>query len=167
MGRESKEGNYLSVKELGKYSILKSLSKKDRKQLSNLLLERHYQEGELVYRINYPHTVLYFVAEGEIKIFLEEDGQDLDLINKKQYEHFGEIGLFLEISRTASARAVKESVLLAMTKKDFDDYIRLNPKAGNRILMEIGSRLCQIIIMNNKRIRELTSEPRFEDEKED
>lgn len=167
MGDKVKSEDYLSVKELGKYAILERLSKKERKQLANLLLVRNYKEGELVYRINYPHTVLYFVAKGEINIFLEEDGEDLQLVNKGKYEHFGEIGLFLEISRTASARAIEESVLLAMTKKDFEDFIKLNPKAATKILQSIGSMLCQIIINNNKRLRELQPSVSEEDEKKE
>lgn len=167
MRKEVQEDNYLSVKELGNYSILKCLNKKERKLLANQLLERHYKAGELVYRINYPHTVLYFVAEGEINIFLEKNGKSFDLINKRQYEHFGEIGLFLEINRTASARAIDDTVLLALTKKDFDDFIHLYPKAGTKILKAIGSLLCEIIINNNEKIQKISEKSDETHEKED
>ncbi len=144
--------NKQTLEKLKNFDLLKDLSNKELKQISNLLIERPYKAGEIVYKINYPHTVLYFVAEGEIKIFLEKDGEEIELIRKKKNEHFGEVGLFLEMNRTASARAEEPSLLLAMTKKEFHEFIDIYPKIGVKILKAVSSFLCRIMIMSNEKI---------------
>ncbi len=153
MKKESSSGgNKQTLEKLKSFDLFKDLSGKELKQISNLLIERPYKAGEIVYKINYPHTVLYFVAEGEIKIYLEKDGEELELIRKKKNEHFGEVGLFLEMSRTASARAEEPSLLLAMTKKEFHEFINLYPKTGVKILKAISSFLCRIMVMGNEKL---------------
>jgi len=92
---------------LKNFYLLNQLNNKELKQISLFLLRRKFSKGEMLYKANFPHTVLYFVVEGEIKIFLENNGTEIELIRKKEYEHFGEIGLFLEMNRSAGARAMR------------------------------------------------------------
>jgi CRP/FNR family transcriptional regulator, anaerobic regulatory protein len=137
---------------LKNFYLLNQLNNKELKQISLFLLRRKFSKGEMLYKANFPHTVLYFVVEGEIKIFLENNGTEIELIRKKEYEHFGEIGLFLEMNRSAGARAEKDSTLLAMTKKDFQEYVHQNPKTGVKLLSAISSYLCEILIKNNEQL---------------
>lgn len=156
---KKQENGIFSLKELKKFKLLKDLSKSELKQLSGFLEERRYKPGEVLFKSGYPHAVLFFVAEGEVEIYLEKDNEEIKLVKKEKNEHFGEVGLFIEIDRTANARSDGESRLLALSKKNFNDFVRLNPRGGVKILRIISSILCQQMIENNKRLKELTSEP--------
>jgi CRP-like cAMP-binding protein len=154
--RKDKEQSEKSpVQELKKYDILKGLKSKELRQIYNLVVTRRFKPGEIIYKKGFPHTVLYFVAEGDVKIYLEKDDEEIELIHKKPYEHFGEVGLFIDMNRTASARAEEPTVLLSLTKKDFKEFVKNSPRVGVKILNNISNYLCQIMIENNKKIMEL------------
>jgi len=140
------------IKEFKNYQLLEGLSNRALFQIKNLLLERNYKKGELVFKKGYPQVVLYFVAKGDIKIYLDNDGEEIELIHKKHYEHFGEMALVLDSTRTASARAEEDSVLLAMTSKDFKDFVNKNPKDGIKLLFNISKYLSEILNRSNKKL---------------
>lgn len=142
------------IKNLEHYQLLKGLSERELRLIRNLLLERHYKKGEQVFRRNYPQVVLYFVAQGDIKIYLDNNGEEIELIHKVQHDHFGEMALVLESTRTASARAEEDSILLAMTSKDFKEFVDKNPKAGNKLLFNISRYLSELLKMSNKRLED-------------
>ncbi|MCF7913404.1 MAG: cyclic nucleotide-binding domain-containing protein [Candidatus Cloacimonetes bacterium] len=143
------------IEELKNYKLLNGLKTKGLKQIRNLLLKREFKKGEQVFRANYPQVVLFFVAEGDIKIYLDNDGEELVLTHKVKYEHFGEMALILESTRTASARAEEDSTLLAMTSKDFEDFINKNPSSGIILLKNIGRFLSEMLRKNNEMMKNL------------
>ena len=142
------------IKEFKNYQLLEGLSNRALFQIKSMLLERNYKKGEQVFKKDYPQVVLYFVAKGDIKIYLDNDGEEIELIHKKQYEHFGEMALVLDSTRTASARAEEDSVLLAMTSKDFKDFVDKNPKDGIKLLFNISKYLSEILNRSNKRLED-------------
>ena len=142
------------IKEFKNYQLLEGLSNRALFQIKSMLLERNYKKGELVFKKDYPQVVLYFVAKGDIKIYLDNDGEEIELIHKKQYEHFGEMALVLDSTRTASARAEEDSVLLAMTSKDFHEFVDKNPKAGVTLLFNISRYLSEILNRSNKKLED-------------
>lgn len=148
----SEDGKVLGLKQ---YDLLKGLRKRELRQINNLLVERRYKKGEVIYKKGYPHTVLYFVAEGDVLIYLEKDGDEIELLHKKPFEHFGEVGLFMDMNRTASARAVEDTILLSLTKKNFNEFVRNSSKIGVKIMSNISAYLCRMLVKNNQIITNL------------
>lgn len=126
------------VHRLKKQDILNQLNLFELKNLSRHLIERHYKAGEIIYRENYPHVVLYMVKSGQVEIYLEsaENNENLGIL--KEHEHFGEIGLFNDTNRITSARALSDCHLYAISKYDFIRFISKYPGTGVKILFKLA-----------------------------
>ncbi|MCF7919593.1 MAG: cyclic nucleotide-binding domain-containing protein [Candidatus Cloacimonetes bacterium] len=139
--------------ELAVYSIFQGIGPRELNLVRNLILERNFKPEEMIFKIDYPHTVLFLVKEGEISIFLEKDDKEIELIRKKSCDFLGEMGLFIETTRTASARAVVPTKLLAITKKDFNEFTEKYPKIANKILINFNRIFCETIVSSNERLK--------------
>jgi CRP/FNR family transcriptional regulator/CRP/FNR family cyclic AMP-dependent transcriptional regulator len=82
---------------------------------------------------------LYVVAEGLVKISLEsERGDEMILATLRPPELFGELAVIDEGPRTASARALEATILLAVTRPVFDRMLRENPALMHALHRSLG-----------------------------
>ncbi|HHE65790.1 MAG TPA: cyclic nucleotide-binding domain-containing protein, partial [Bacteroidetes bacterium] len=134
------------IKFLKEVSIFSKLSKSDLKHLQQFLYIRYYQAGEQVFKKGYPNVIFFIVKEGEVKVYLSQNGEEIELDRVKPKGHFGSIGLFIDTKRTASVKAVEDSVLLGISKKDLETFVEKYQQAGIKILYGLGKVLCEHII---------------------
>ncbi|MBN1948311.1 MAG: cyclic nucleotide-binding domain-containing protein [Candidatus Cloacimonetes bacterium] len=131
--------------------LFRDLSKLERKNLIKYIYLRQYRKGEIIFKKGYPNVVMYIVREGRLRVMLS-DSDDLEMNILKPKDFFGEIGLFLEESRTATVEAQEDSVLLAISKRDLSTFIARFPRAGVKILYRLGEILSQNLIKTNQTI---------------
>jgi CRP-like cAMP-binding protein len=67
---------------------------------------RHFADGEVIFRHGEPASEMYIVFEGSVLIYREHDGVETELATLGPDEFFGEMALFDDKPRSASARAV-------------------------------------------------------------
>lgn len=67
---------------------------------------RHFENGETIFKQGDKPSEMYVVYEGKVRIFREHDGNETELATLGPDEFFGEMGLFDEKPRSASAKAV-------------------------------------------------------------
>jgi CRP-like cAMP-binding protein len=67
---------------------------------------RHFEDGEVIFRQGDAGSEMYVVFEGQVRIFRERDGVETELAELGPDEFFGEMALFDDKPRSASARAV-------------------------------------------------------------
>ena len=116
-----------------------NLNHKDLKSLIQLMHNRSYNPGEIIFSQGDPGIGLYIIHEGEVIIErCADNGQKVKLATFTRGDFFGELALLDEDKRSASAIAVKESKLAVIFKPDLDDYIEKNPKRGMKILQGIS-----------------------------
>lgn len=75
-----------------------------------------FSPGDLVFEEGFPGHSLYVVMQGKFQVFKKLDGNESHLATVSVGEHFGEIALVTEQPRTASVRALEESIALRLTK---------------------------------------------------
>ncbi len=154
MKKEKEHNNLTEEKELVKFlssvTLFEKLTKNERKNLFKYIYVRKFKTGETIFKKNYPNVVLYILKQGELKVYLEKEDKEIELNRLKPTEFFGEIGLFLDDNRTASVKAVTDSVLLAISKKDIADFIARFPRAGVKVLYKFGELLSRNLINLNK-----------------
>lgn len=126
--------------------LLKDLSHFELKNVEKYLIERKFKAGEMIYRENYPHVVLYMIKSGQVEIYLEQSPANVIFATLGPNEHFGEIGMFNESSRITSARAITDCELLAVSKYDFVKLISKYPSAGIKILFKIAESISQDVV---------------------
>jgi uncharacterized membrane protein len=87
---------------------------------------------------------MYVVQSGAVQIFLpskEADQPPVVLKDVRTGEYFGELALFDDKPRSASVRAVVDTVLLELTREEFAEHLWRHPSAAMTILAEMAERL--------------------------
>lgn len=140
------------IRFLAKIDLFGSLSKLEKKNLIKYMYIRNYKKDEIVFKKGYPNVVFYIVKSGTLKVFLEDNETELEIKQLHTCDFFGEMGLFQEEFRSASIAAIEESKLLAISKRDLNEFIVTFPRAGVKILYKFGQLLSNNIINANKRL---------------
>lgn len=78
-----------------------------------------YSDGDVIIRQGELGSRMYIVASGEVRIFRTQGGVETDLATLKVGETFGELALFDNRPRSASARAVGDTELRVITREEF------------------------------------------------
>jgi CRP-like cAMP-binding protein len=75
-----------------------------------------FQPGDLVFEEGFPGHSLYVVLQGRFEVFKKVEGTESHIASVTVGEHFGEIALVTDQPRTASVRALEESIALRLNK---------------------------------------------------
>ena len=95
--------------------------------------------GETIFRQGDRGAEMYVVHSGKVRIFRTQDGHDTDLATLGPDDFFGEMALFDDRSRSASAVAVGATELRVITKESFD-AMQCDPIA-RQLLATLAQRL--------------------------
>jgi len=128
---------------LERVPLFKGLSESSRISLSQRLVERRLQAGELVFAKGDKGDAMFIVLSGKVEIFLPPEGgaDRVDLKEVNEGEHFGELALFDEKPRSASAEAKADCVLLELAREHFISDIVHSEASMLAILSEMAVRL--------------------------
>lgn len=106
-----------------------------------------FNPGDLVFEEGFPGHSLYVVMQGQFQVFKKVEGTEAHLATVSVGEHFGEIALVTEQPRTASVRALEESVALRLTKS----AMFAEPKVAVYLLKNMaGLMAAHLAEMNNE-----------------
>ena len=81
--------------------FLQGLSESEKNKFSHLYYERNYSKGEYLFKEDFPHAVLYIIKSGSVEIFIHSKNEKIKLAELHEGDFLGEIGLFIDSSRTA------------------------------------------------------------------
>ena len=117
---------------------------------------RSYPAGSTIFEAGEPGKTVFYVYDGEVGVFLGRGKAERRLSDLGPGEVFGEMAYILDEPRTATARAIRDSVLLEMPPGMFDLYLRSDAEAMRRLTDSMSSRLRQANIKlaeNDERTR--------------
>ena len=140
-------------------SIFSRLDEQDLQIIAQHSQFSTYQKGDIIFSEGSTGNELYLVRDGEVLITkLTVDGEERDIARFIHGEAFGEMDLFENATRTATARAEKDSTLLVfpMRGKRLIDIMQGNSDIFARILNELLSIIAGRIRHTNKLISEKT-----------
>lgn len=104
------------------------------KHIALLLKVVHIERGKILMRQNDPGHSLYFVFGGHfITTVTKDDGAETPIGEIGQGEIVGEIALIVGEPRTATVRAIRDSILLEFTRHSFDYFSRAYPSVAMSI----------------------------------
>jgi CRP/FNR family cyclic AMP-dependent transcriptional regulator len=128
---------------LSKIPIFRFLPEEDYVSLVSLWKLRTLKAGETLFRKGDPGSAMYVIEEGEIEILLPVGPpvNEMILSTLKEGEFFGELSLFADTPRTASARAVTATKLVEMQRGDFITFVMERPSVSISMLGEMAKRL--------------------------
>jgi CRP-like cAMP-binding protein len=147
----------IEFKTLNSCPLFEGLSKSEMKTVLNISHIREYSTDEKIFTEGTVGLCFYLIAKGSVEIISESDGEENRPMSLKVYKaggYFSEAHLFAETNHTVSGIAKEVTKLIIFTKPDFEDLIKINPRIGNRLLLNflnfMGEQLEQLYKQNKE-----------------
>lgn len=130
------------IKLLRSIQLFESLAEEDLRALSQSLERRVFTAGTMIFAQGDSGTAMYIVDSGDVNIHLPgEASRRVSLKDIARGEYFGELALFDEMPRSASALATTDTVLLELQRSTLAHWLERRPAAALAILRTMGERL--------------------------
>lgn len=135
------------------FPILKDFSNFELYLFSQIVHTRYFKKDETIFQEQFPLAVIYLIQSGAIEIKSQyNQDENPEVLHKNQF--IGVIDLYDENKRKEEAKAVKDTVLLAISHIDFQTFVHSNPKTGVKLLNNICSALSHYIFRKHKTFSE-------------
>ncbi|MFA6985253.1 MAG: DUF1003 domain-containing protein [Arenimonas sp.] len=122
--------------------LFEGLSEEDLAALGGALERRPFAAGTMIFAQGDSGSSMYIVETGDINIHLPGDAsRRISLKDIARGEYFGELALFDEMPRSASALATTDTVLLELPRDTLEDYLARRPRVALAILRTMSERL--------------------------
>ncbi len=122
--------------------LFEGLAEDDLVALSAALEQRSFRAGTTIFSQGDVGSAMYIVESGDINIHLPgEKSQRISLKDIARGEFFGELSLFDDLPRSASALATTNAVLLELQRETLEKYLDSRPRAAMAILRTMSERL--------------------------
>ncbi len=109
--------------------LFSSLDPKEREVVGKRFRLKTLPPETLIFKGGEVSSSLYVIKRGEVEIFTQDaNGRRTTLGRLGSGNLFGEIGVLFNTPRMAFAKTVRETELLELSKKDFDDLVSRFPK---------------------------------------
>lgn len=103
--------------------------------------EQTYGRDDVIFREGDPSEAVYVVVSGRIELSKLGPEGPVILATLGPQEIFGEMGVFDDNRRSATARAVEKSRVKAVSKDDFEQWLQEEPGAALRVIGMLVARL--------------------------
>ena len=121
--------------------LFESLEPDDLSALAAKLREHPVAAGQDVFVQGDEGDAMYIIADGAIDIIATSNKQKVTLTSLFKLQYFGELSLLDGAPRAATARASRDTTLLALDRDDFIEFVRKRPDAALSIMHEVGERM--------------------------
>ena len=122
--------------------LFDGLTEDDLQALAGTLKPCTFKAGEMIFAQGDAGNAMYIVESGDVNIHLPGEGsRRISLVDVARGEFFGELALFDEQLRSASALATTDVVLLELQHAPLEQYLASRPRAAMAILRTLSKRL--------------------------
>jgi len=127
--------------------------------IDKLMVTRHYLKGESIFQKGDAGSELYVVLEGEIRVHLDHDGVEVTLARLGDSKVVGEMSVFDEEPRSASAQASQDTTVRVLRRDRMQAIVHEHPE----LLLEFVKNLSQRLRTMNEQLSgpaaDATSQP--------
>ncbi len=128
-------------KTLGRVHLFRNLPQEQIEALEEAAERMAFQAGDTIFHHGDPAEWLYVVEEGTVDIVLPSEGEEIVLASFSPGSFFGELGLFDQQPRNATARASGNASLVAVPAAAISRMIDEHPAAARHFLRVVTQRL--------------------------
>jgi predicted acylesterase/phospholipase RssA len=126
---------------LGSTEIFATLERPVLQDLLGYLQAAHVPAGTTVMNRGEPAESLFLVRFGRLQVYAPTPAGDAVLGEVGPGEVVGEVALLLGEPRSASVRAIRDSLVLRLSSQDFERFVEAHPDAVLRLLRDLTRRL--------------------------
>jgi len=131
-----------TVEMLRSVDTLEAISDEDLLVLHGALKKRKFRAGEMIFAKGDTSSAMYLVQSGLVNVFLPgEQSSRISLKDISAGEFFGELSMFDEKPRSASAVAVTDTVLLELEQETLEKFLNQRPYVAISMLRSMSERL--------------------------
>lgn len=88
---------------------------------------------------------MYFILEGQMQVYTQKPNGEVEVLKVLQDgDAFGDLGLFHHMKRSASVKAVKDSVLLKLTAASLDNLTHKQAGLASKFLFSLANSLTRM-----------------------
>lgn len=135
--------------------IFQDLDKNELREIERQVHHREYTVGERIFSQGQPGLGMYIVLSGKVRIYQEEDGDQIELVRIGQGSFFGEMALLDETPRSATTEALEFSKIIAFFRPDLLELLDRQPRTGLKIVKGIAHVIAARLRAQNDVSREL------------
>lgn len=122
--------------------LFSNLDDKKLREISKFTYEKKVKKGNVIFFQGEQGSTLYLIIKGRVKVVLiGESGKELVLAILKEGDFLGEMSIIEDEVRSATAIALESTVLLAIDKENFLNFLMKDPRAMLGVLKELSKRL--------------------------
>ncbi len=131
---------------LAKVPVFADLDDKELKYITDRAVSHRFGAGELIFSEGDPCNGLYVVQSGRVRIFkTSPSGREQVLGVELAGNSVAELPVFDGGKYPASASAIEDSLLLFISRKDFQSLCLEHPEVALKVLRVIGLRLRRLV----------------------
>ncbi len=104
-------------------------------------LGKTYKDGEVIIKQGDSGNCMYVIQSGEVEVIMENKGLEVRLAVRKEGDFFGEMALFSREVRSATIRALGDSRILSVDRKNLLNSIQKDPSLAFRIIETLSKRV--------------------------
>ncbi|NOZ74920.1 MAG: cyclic nucleotide-binding domain-containing protein [FCB group bacterium] len=128
-----------TVLTLKQVPVFSGLRPRELKAVENLVHNRTYQPGEMIFKRLAPGEGMYIILSGKVEIYLEPEPEQRNVLaTLSNGDFFGELSLLDDEVRSAAAVAAEATELLGFFRPDLFSLLERNPELGNKILINLA-----------------------------
>lgn len=134
--------------------IFADLDEGELARIAEVCKEQKFQGAETVFKEGEPGNRLYIIAEGEVRISRNIPGSGEEaLAVLKKGSVFGEMAIFDRSERSTDAIANADSVLITITRSDFELLMDFNRDIAYKVLWAVVRLLSARLRVTNDNLR--------------
>ena len=130
--------------------IFQTLTRNELLEVDELLHERTYETGEIIFEKGEMGHGIYIILEGRVKVNPCPELPASAVLELGRNEVIGELALFDEIPRLATVVAAEQTKMAALFRSEFSSLLTTNKNIGVKVLVEVtrilGHRARQLLI---------------------
>ncbi len=112
----------------------------------------------IIFREGAYDKTMFIVLEGSVKIYVERNGEEIEIAIIHKNDFFGEMAIYRNRPRSASAKVITDSrIVVIKSRMQLEQFISENPSFAGKMMGVMGNRLASTNDLLLEKISELTT----------
>ena len=132
-----------SAEMLRKLDVFADLSFREALEVDELLHERVYEKGEIIFEAGDIGHGIFVVVSGRVRVDPSHELLKNAELEFGPGEMLGELTLFEEAPRFTTVVAMERTVMVALLRAEFSNLLTRNTKIGVKVLVRLSATMCR------------------------